>query len=165
MKSDVVLPLEPMQDALDSGSAHLSTLVAETELAIRSLIKEAYNIASEHYTLFTNLSGQNGNDIGKMMPSVRHKEGKSGQTLEIRWVRSVKGPQGRIRQTVNKGKTHSYTITKLTRNCPEWECELIEKTEKQFAAVREIYSLLIKSRKNNKVINNVIDKHNKAFDG
>ena len=165
MNQDVVMPLEPMQDALDCGSAHLSTLIAETESAIESLIKEAYNIASEHHTLFTSLSGQNGNDIGKMMPSVRHKEGNSGQTLEIRWVKSVKGPQGRIRQTVNKGKAHSYTITKLTKNSPDWERELIEKTENQFAAVRELYSLLIKTRKNNTVISNVIEKHNKAFSG
>jgi hypothetical protein len=164
MGNNLSMPLEPMQDALDNCKAHLSTLESETERAIKSLIREAHKIASEYQDNFSSLSGQNGNDIGQMMASVRDKEGKAGLTLEIRWLKSVKGPRGRIRKVVNKGKAHSYTLTKLTKNSPDWESHLIEQTEPQFAAIREMYSLFMKARINNKSIRSSVAKHDEKFD-
>lgn len=157
------IALEPIQDALDTCIAHLSASTSETEEAIRSLIKEASSISDEYYRIFFNTSGQRGNDVGAIMPIVKEKESNTGVTLEIKWIRSVKGAKGRIRNHINKGVGNSYSLKKLTNKRPEWEINLIEQAENQFSAIREIYSLLIKARSNNRTIKRIIEKKNKQF--
>jgi hypothetical protein len=158
------LPLEPIQDALDSCTAHLHASTCEVEEAIVSLIKESQVIADEYFKIFLSTSGQHGNDIGALMPSIKKKESVNGPTLEIRWIRSVKGAVGRIRNTINKGSGFSYSVNKLTRKSPDWEKDLIVKTEAQFCAIRELYTLLIKSRINSRAIKKALIKNNEIFD-
>lgn len=161
----IKLPVEQIQDALDNCRAHLSAKESETEQAIRSLLKSARSISEEYYEIFMDVSGQNGNDVGCIMPVVKEKVTTSGLiTLEIRWIKSVKGATGRIRNHINKGVGHSYSLGKLTNKRPEWEKNLIEQTEKQFSTIRELYSLLIKARSNSRSIERLIDKKNEEFD-
>jgi hypothetical protein len=157
------LPVEPIQDALDTCEAHLSSSCSEVEEAIVNLAKESQLIVDEYCQIFMGTSGQHGNDIGTMMPSLKKKESVNGVTIEIRWIKSVKGANGRIRNTINKGSGFSYSLNKLTKKSPEWEKELIETTEAQFAAIRELYTLFIKSRINNRAIKKALAKSKEIF--
>lgn len=157
------LPPEFIHDALDFCKAHSIATSSETEATIDALIDEAEKISKQYFEAFMSLSGQNGNDIGAMMPSIKKKTSERGSTLEIRWIRSVKGAEGRIRNTLNKGSGPSYSIGKITLKSPDWEKKLIIETEAQFAAIRDIYSILIKFRIHGRAIEKAIKKYNEIF--
>lgn len=132
--------------AFDDGLAAVLSADSEITNAIESLINTAMRVSDEYYQIFETISGKDGNKIGSRFPSVRSKEGASGSILEVRWLRSVQGPEGRIRSTYLKGKSHQYNINKITRNAPDWEKALVEDTELQFAKIRTAYSALMKVR-------------------
>lgn len=134
--------------SFDDSIAGVLSSSAEISSAIDSLIGAAQKISDEYYQIFETTSGKDGYKIGSRFPTIRVKEGTNGSTMEIRWMRSVQGPEGRIRKTYLKGKAHQYNISKITKGAPEWEEGLVEETENQFAKIRIAYSALMKVRHN-----------------
>lgn len=147
-----------VETAFDDGIAIVTSSDYEINSAIESIIVAAERISDEYFGIFESLSGKNGNKIGSRLPSVRAKEGTNGRNLEIRWMRSVQGPEGRIRSAYLKGKSHQYNLAKITRGAPEWEQELVKNTELQFAKLRVAYSALQKVKYYLKTAHNNLNK-------
>lgn len=148
-----------LESAFDDGIASVSSAEYEINNAIASVITAAEGVANDYFAIFESVSGRNGNAIGSRLPSVRAKEGVNGKTLEIRWIKSVKGLDGRIRKAYLKGKSHKYNLDKITRGAPEWEKELVVDTEEQFARLRIAYSALMKVKYYLKTAENHIQKN------
>lgn len=138
-----------ISEALDSCIAACTAAEAEIDASIEQLIKSAQEVSDGYYKAFEAISGQNGNDIGTRFPSVRVKEGVSGNIMEIRWMRSVKSPytESRIRTSYRKGTASSYNIVKITKNAPEWEAVLVRDAEMAFSKLRENYNALMKVKR------------------
>lgn len=133
-----------LTETLDNCLAHTYAAQAEIETALESLFVAAEKISDEYYSIFERTSGKEGNGIGSRLPSVRVRAGTNGKTLEIRWMRSISGPSGRIRSAYNKGQSNRYNTAKITKGSPDWEQELVRTTEDQFAHIRMMYKDLMK---------------------
>jgi hypothetical protein len=129
------------------AEAHCSAALAEIEQAILQLQESAQAVADDYFHHFCeqqNLPQNRG--YGSRLCSVRSKQGVNGSTLEIRWLKSTTGDQGRVRHSYNKGAAARYNTGKICKGSPEWERKLVDEAEDQFAIIREIYGNFVKCR-------------------
>lgn len=132
-------------NALDNCQAHTHSSQNEIENAINAVIDAANSVAKTYFDQFLHLQQKNPG-VGSRLPSVRARKGVTGITLEIRWVRTYIGPEGRIRHTFSKGSGFAYNTEKLIKGSPDWERELVVEAEAQFSSLRLLYSQLSKCR-------------------
>ncbi|MCA6065441.1 conjugative transfer protein MobI(A/C) [Thalassolituus marinus] len=152
-----LIPNDDVYQALDSCQAHSHSSSSEVEIAIAGIIEAANSVAGNYCDKFLELQ-QAGPGKGSRWPSVRARDGVGGKTLEIRWVRSLIGPEGRVRYTVPKGSGHAYNVNKLCKGSPDWERELVEEAESLFSLLRELYSQLSKCRQDLKRLDQIKKK-------
>ena len=136
--------IEQASDIIQANDVTISICIEES---ITALVRAAENIKDDYLVSFYEVSGKNGNKRGSRMPSVRSRKSEGGTTIEIRWMRVAKVDDQVHRKSYSKGTGFGYSVGRLTKGAPEWEVELVRKTEEQFTTIRKLYTNLARLRK------------------
>lgn len=150
--------LDYTRDTVEANCLAVSSMINES---IQELADSAKALTNCYFDEFMRQSGANGNAVGSKMPQLKVTDGSGGLYIEITWIKSVRGvDKSRIRTKYTKGNKPGYTLSKITRGSPDWEVELVTRTEEKFTEIRDLYERLSKMRRSNNVLLNNLKRRN-----